>query len=268
MSNIPTTTARAEPSASRPLSARSLIASLLLGMERPERPAADLVRWCGLFGVSGGAARVALSRMVDAGELRAERGRYELIGRVRARAAEHDVARGQFRRPWNGQWIVAVVTADSRSSDDRVALRRELRRARYAEQREGVWTRPDNLAVAGLVQRDAQCRIWRAEPDGDAAELAEALFGLAAWDERATALCDRLSDAADALRSVDGRDAALADSFVAAASALVHLRADPLVPAALLPTTWAGDALRRTYDDYQPMVDRAIAAWFRAGRAA
>lgn len=237
-------------------------------MERPERPAADLVRWCALFGVSGGAARVALSRMVDAGELRAEHGRYELIGRVRARAAEHDVARGQVRHgSWDGLWIVAVVTADSRSSDDRVALRRELRHARYAEQREGVWTRPHNLADTPLVQRDTQCRIWRAQPDGDAAELAEALFGLAAWDARATALCDQLGDAANALSKVDGSDTALAEAFVTGASALGHLRADPLVPAALLPAMWAGDALRRTYDDYQPMFDRAVAAWFRTGRA-
>ena len=42
------------------------------------------MRWCGLFGVAEGTARVALSRMVDRGELRSGSGVYELAGRVRA----------------------------------------------------------------------------------------------------------------------------------------------------------------------------------------
>jgi phenylacetic acid degradation operon negative regulatory protein len=253
----------------RPLSARSLIASLLLGMEHPVRAGADLVRWCGLFGVAAGTARVALSRMVDAGELRAHDGRYELVGRVRARSGEHDVARRPLvRRDWDGTWVVAVVTADARSSDSRGALRRELLHAHYAEQREGVWTRPDNVRGAVMIERDAQCRLWRARPDGDPVELAGALFAPAVWSARAVELDVWMQSAVAAIESDgDGDGAAIADGFLAGARVLAHLRADPLLPPTLVPGDFHGDALRRMYDDFQPRFDRAVAEWFRAARA-
>lgn len=262
-------------SASRPLSARSLIASLLLGMDSPRRSGADLVRWCGLFGVPAGTARVALSRMVDAGELQATDGHYELVGRVRARSGEHDVARHpEMQSDWDGQWVIAVVTADGRSSEARGALRHELRLARYAEQREGVWTRPDNLVEAvealGAVEarfgeREQQCRIWRGRPDGDPVELAEALFAVSEWQAQAVALDEWLRRATGLLRG-GGTGAAIADAFLAGTRALAHLRADPLLPAALLPAARAGDALRRDYDEFQPRFDFAVAAWFRSAR--
>ncbi len=252
----------------RPLSARSLIASLLLGMRRPERSGGDLVRWCGLFGVPAGTARVALSRMVDAGELRSQDGRYELVGRVRARSAEHDVA----RRPavgatWDGRWVIAVVTADGRSSEARAALRRELRHAHYAEQREGAWVRPDNLGEEGLVERDRQCRIWRGTPDGDPMELAEALFEPARWGVQAVEHDEALRRATVALEQARGDGGAIAGAFLAGAGALAHLRADPLLPAALLPADWPGGALRDAYEHFQPRFDRAVAEWFRTERA-
>ena len=51
-----------------PLTARSVLASALLGMDPPELPVAQLVRLAGLFGINENRARVALSRMVAAGE--------------------------------------------------------------------------------------------------------------------------------------------------------------------------------------------------------
>ena len=50
-----------------PLTARSVLASALLGMDPPELPVAQLVRLTGLFGISENRARVALSRMVAGG---------------------------------------------------------------------------------------------------------------------------------------------------------------------------------------------------------
>ena len=43
----------------RPLTARSIIASLLLGMHPPRLASSRPVRWCSLFGISEGTARVA-----------------------------------------------------------------------------------------------------------------------------------------------------------------------------------------------------------------
>ena len=43
----------------RPLTPRSLIASLLLGMQPPRLSGALLVRWCGAFGVAEGTAHAS-----------------------------------------------------------------------------------------------------------------------------------------------------------------------------------------------------------------
>ena len=59
----------------RPLSARSVVASTLLGMRPPRLPTQILVRSGALFGIAEGTTRVALSRMVAAGELERRRRR-------------------------------------------------------------------------------------------------------------------------------------------------------------------------------------------------
>jgi DNA-binding transcriptional regulator PaaX len=56
----------------------------------------------------------------------------------------------------------------------------------------------------------------------------------------------------------------LADAFAAGAAALAHVRADPLLPAALGPSTEAGDALRAAYRAYEAQFSEALRAWFRA----
>src|SRR4051794_41870819 len=76
-----------EPLLERPLSARSVMASLLLGRRVPEAPVADLVRWCALFGITEGTARVALHRMAAKGEIVGAGGGYRLAGRAGRRPA-------------------------------------------------------------------------------------------------------------------------------------------------------------------------------------
>src|SRR6516162_6081881 len=105
------------------LSARSLVASLLLRSRPPRMRAARLVQWCALFGVSEGTARVALSRMVERGELRAHDGVYELVGRVRGRASAQDWSLDPKPQRWKGDWRTAFVVAPARASADRAALR-------------------------------------------------------------------------------------------------------------------------------------------------
>ena len=67
-----------------PLTARSVLASALLGMDPPELPVAQLVRLTSLFGISENRARVALSRMVASGEATSDgSGGYRLAGHLR-----------------------------------------------------------------------------------------------------------------------------------------------------------------------------------------
>jgi phenylacetic acid degradation operon negative regulatory protein len=85
--------------------------------------------------------------------------------------------------------------------------------------------------------------------------LAERLFGHAAWAARAHALTGALDDAAAHLATA-GDD--LAAPFSLGAAALAHVRADPLLPDALVGEAAAGPALRAAYGRYQEAFGAAV----------
>ena len=106
----------------RPLTARSVLASAVLGMEPPELPVSQLVRLTGLFGISENRARVALSRMVAAGEATTDgAGGYRLAGRLVARQARQSVSRSGTTVPDDGNWWLALVTTSGSSAEVRAA---------------------------------------------------------------------------------------------------------------------------------------------------
>ncbi len=114
----------AEPLLTRPLSARSLVASLLLRSRPARMRGARLVQWCGLFGISEGATRTALSRMVERGELRSHDGVYELAGRVQGRRGSQDWSLAPVLESWDGSWRVGIVAPGARPAVDRSAFAR------------------------------------------------------------------------------------------------------------------------------------------------
>jgi phenylacetic acid degradation operon negative regulatory protein len=245
----------------RPLTARSVVLSLLLGRHPPRAPVALLVRWCALFGISTTATRVALSRMVEHGELTAADATYALAGRVLGRQAEQDVVLADPRRGWDGSWCLAIVEPGARSADARGALRTAAARLRLAELRDGVWTRPDNLTAEAWPADaravvEAQCRWWRgAVPEG-ADGTAERLFAARAWAERGRVLLDRLVTATDRLDPTG-----MPVAFVTGAAAAQHLRRDPLLPQELVPDGWPASDLRDAYVRYVARFGEVIAAW-------
>jgi phenylacetic acid degradation operon negative regulatory protein len=252
----------------RPLTARSVIASLLLGMHPPRLAGARLVQWCELFGIAPGTARVALSRMTERGELRADDGVYELRGRVRSRQAAQDWSLAPAVDESSRAWRMAVVGGVARDASDRAALRDAMRRARLAELREGCWARPDNLPRAAAPADtwaviDEQCTWWTGTPDGDERALANELFAPGPWASRARDLRARLERVTTGLRG--GAHDRLAEGFVVGAAALQHVRNDPLLPARLLPARWPGAPLRAAYREYQAAFAAAAGSWFRSG---
>lgn len=230
------------------LSARSVIASTLLGAKPPVLPVRVLVRSAGLFGIAEGTVRVALSRMVAAGELtQDDDGRYRLTGHLLERQARQEAGRRPRLRRWSGRWTTAVVVITGRAAAERSALRVRLGRVRMGELREGVWLRPDNLAVAGA---DGECLWGSLRPDADPVALARSLWDLDGWATAAETLRARLARwSAD-----DG----LAAGFVLSADVLRHFNADPLLPPELLPPSWPGDAMRA---DYEVFDTEFLAVW-------
>lgn len=255
--------------ANRPLTARSVIASTLLGTHPPQLPSRLLVRSGELFGIAEGTVRTAISRMVAAGELEAVDGSYRLAGPLLERQARQDASRRAERRRWTGDWELAVVPGgERREAVARGQLREAMRRLHLAELREGVWLRPDNLdphrspEAASIVM--AQCVRFSARLDGDPATLAARLWDLDGWARTARQLERELRRHLPRLER--GDPARLREAFVVSAAVLRHLLADPLLPTELLPASWPGDQLRATYDRFDAAFKATWRRHFRAAR--
>ena len=252
----------------RPLTARSVLASLLLGMHPPRLAGARLVRWCGVFGIAEGTARVALSRMVDRGELAATDGVYELAGPVRARQRVQEWSLDPDAGDWDGRgaWAPSSAPPAMRPTGPGSATR--CGGCGTPKRAKASGCGPTNLPRASGPDdawevADAQCEWWTARPERDPRELATELFDPDAWAARASALLAALTRATDSLAAPT--DADLAHAFEAGAAVLTHLRADPLLPVALCPAPWPGDRLRAAYAEYQHAFGAAVREWFRAG---
>ena len=241
----------------RPLSARSVVASVLLGTHPPRLSAAALVELCGRFGITGGTTRVALSRMVTAGELAAEDGHYRLIGKgLLSRQRAQDDALDPPALPWAGNWHMAVVVSSGRAAAERLELRRAFAGARFAQWRECVWIRPDNLSRPEAASSDEPVRWLRVQPADDPAALAGELWDLGAWSVRGEALVAAGPDEPGDLVAAEPEWAAAV--FAAAAATLRHLRTDPLLPEELLPPGWPAERLRARYAAYLRAIQRLV----------
>jgi phenylacetic acid degradation operon negative regulatory protein len=232
----------------RPLTARSVVLSTLLGCHPPQLPARLLVRVGEHFGIAEGTIRVALSRMVTAGDLVQINGAYRLTDRLLRRQARQDESRSPRTRAWRGGWEIAVITAERRPAAERAALRQAMAGLRLAELREGTWLRPANLSRPRPEIVTQQCTFLEGRPEQDSAELAASLWDLTGWAERAGALRAALDSASS-----------LAEQFTVSAAVLRHLLTDPLLPEQLLPQDWPGPALRAHCDRFVADFERLLA---------
>jgi phenylacetic acid degradation operon negative regulatory protein len=220
------------------MTARSVVLSVLLGAHPAWASAAELIRLTTDFGIKETTLRVALTRMVSAGDLVRSADGYRLSDRLLARQRRQDDAMRPQLRPWHGHWITLIVTSVGTDPRTRAALRTTLHHKRFGELREGVWMRPDNLELDVDVEIRARMRIVQARDDAPA-ELAGQLWDLPSWAGTGQRLVAEMSRAGD----VPAR-------FVVAAAIVRHLLTDPVLPDELLPTDWPGMRLRTAYNDF------------------
>lgn len=220
------------------MTARSVVLSVLLGAHPAWATAAELVRLTGDFDIRESTVRVALTRMVTAGDLVRSEDGYRLADRLLARQRRQDAAIDPRVRPWDGAWTTLVVTSVGTDARTRAALRSTLHDNRFGELREGVWLRPDNLDVDLPAEVGERTRVLRAHDD-DPGALAALLWDLPAWSATGRRLVAEIDAAAD----VPAR-------FLTAAAIVRHLLTDPVLPAELLPTGWPGAALRVAYREF------------------
>ncbi len=225
---------------SRPLSARSVVLSLLLGAHPPEVPVSALVEAGELFEIAEPTLRVALTRMVAAGDLDRTDGSYRLSTRLLERQQRQDVALDPPQQGWDGSWEMVVVTSVGRSAADRAGLRARLTELRLAELREGVWMRPANLGRALPVWPADLISTFTVTEVQDPVALAAQLWDLATWNLDGRHLLEDMAAATSA-----------ADRLTLAAAVVRHLRTDPALPTELVPAGWIASRLRSAYAGYQ-----------------
>jgi phenylacetic acid degradation operon negative regulatory protein len=220
------------------MTARSVVLSVLLGAHPACASAGELVRLTTDFGIKEATLRVALTRMVSAGDLIRSADGYRLADRLLARQRRQDDAMHPPVRPWRGDWLMLVVTSVGTDARTRAALRTTMYDERFGELREGVWMRPDNLALDLDSEVYARLRMLKARDDAPA-QLAGQLWDLPGWASVGHRLLEEMAAAAD-----------VPSRFVGAAAIVRHLLTDPMLPAELLPVDWPGARLRAAYHDF------------------
>lgn len=249
----------------RPLTARSVIASTLLGVDPPRLPTLALVHSGELFGLREGATRTALSRMAAAGEVEADGNHYRLSGHLLERFRRQQSARTPTANgDWDGTWILLVLGPDRRSANERAAFRTSARTLHLAEVREGLWARPDNVELSDYgddlaVVSSQGSWVRGARPDDVSPFVAP--FDLDTWSADARALMSEMAHWQPALDA--GDPTALAPAFLVDAALIRHVTADPVLPGRLLPADWPGVQFRANFAAFDRGVTRTWRQWFQ-----
>ena len=123
------------------MTARSVVLSVLLGAHPAWATASELIRLTADFDIKGATVRVALTRMVGAGDLVRSEDGYRLSDRLLARQRRQDDALNPRLRPWDGTWTTLVITSVGHRRAYPRGLANHLQQNRFAELREGVAAR-------------------------------------------------------------------------------------------------------------------------------
>jgi phenylacetic acid degradation operon negative regulatory protein len=257
---------------SRPLSARSVLATALLGANGSSLTVSELVSVASLFGISPGAARTCLWRMVCNGELTGDYGTYALAGRLSERRQRVDEASriddAAVFPPWDGTWELAIVSLERRSAPDRLELRKAAIALHLGELREGVWIRPDNLDSQRLpgsrAVLDQQCIHFHGAATDISADKMGSLFSLDGWADDARVLIEAMDIELSAIRTArDDSTERFAYEFALSIAVVRHLQLDPQLPVQLIGDDWPGHTLRGTYRRFDDAFKQRMNSAFR-----
>ena len=222
--------------------ARSLLLDLLRVVPgRAAVPVQGLVRIAEIFGITGNALRVALSRLVEAELLESDgRGQYRL-----SKASDpvsnfvEDWRLGEKRmRRWEGGWLCVLLPRPSPGRKERAASVRALGFLNLREAGDSLWARPDNLA-GGIAAARAQLRALGLEEgalvfsgsefDGDTTAQWAATLWQDEMSSEEAALARKLHESMAALPGIP-QERAFVETFVLGGRAIKLIARDPLLP--------------------------------------
>ena len=243
----------------RPLNARSIALSILLGTHPPELPARALVALAELFGIPGGTMRTALSRMVAAGDVVAAGGRYRLAGRQIDRQGAQDEGRRAPSGHWDGRWHTVVTVDDQRDLSERRRFRSMMANRRYGELRPDIWCRPANLGAAPSEPGWLVTTGAIAGPDPES--LVRRLWDLEGIASEAHRLLGEMHDRRSGCDWTD--ELSIPALFTTSAAVVRFLRHEPLLPTALTPDDWPVGSVRDAYDGFEADHQRLLQRFLR-----
>lgn len=253
------TTFEAE-TATRPLNARSLALSVLLGSHPPQLPTRAFAALAELFEIPNGTMRTALSRMVANGEVLRTDAHYRLTGHLLERQRAQDTGRHSTVPAWDGRWHTIVTTPDHRHIAERRRFRSLMANHRFGELRPDIWMRPTNL---DRPPTDPDWICTSGELDGtDATALAERLWPLDSLAAEAHRMLCRLEQMSDTTDWNDERS--IPELFTFSATVVRFLRCDPLLPSELTPPEWPVALLRSRYDPFERAHQRLLRTFLRS----
>ena len=225
--------------------------SLILDLLRVAAPRAIPVRAFvaigSLFGLSGNALRVALTRSVAQGIVESdERGSYRLAPGASALSAHVEEWRLGERRvkSWSGAWLACWLPRGAERSSRRRSLR-ALELAGFRQGLDGLFVRPDNLAAGSAPTFEKVRRLGlEEEAHTFGADDFEARL-LAIWQSslwNTNKIVKRYRSARENLERSFSRVEALpvgqaaVETFLLGGSAIRILATDPLLPDAMIST--------------------------------
>jgi phenylacetic acid degradation operon negative regulatory protein len=266
MSSRPVVTRRREVSHT---SARSLLMTLLGEYVLPrDRPVwtSVLVDTLAMFDVEEKSARQALARTAAEGWLTSDRVgrrvRWSLTPpgqKLLTEGAQRIYKFGSSERPWDGRWLVLLVSVPESKRDLRHRLRTRLTWAGFGSPEAGVWISPDAgrqdeaaEILDGLeLSRGAMSFVAEYGSIGQVAAMVSRAWDLSDVEHRYEEFIDGFGN----LNPEDGR------SVLHAQAMLVHEWRrfpflDPRLPADLLPANWRGrqaaELFHRKHSEWRP----------------
>ncbi|KZF12571.1 MAG: PaaX family transcriptional regulator C-terminal domain-containing protein [Rhodococcus sp. (in: high G+C Gram-positive bacteria)] len=246
--------------------------SLLLafmGMHLLRKPiavsGASIVEVFDWLGVGPSATRSLLARMTDRGMLgRHKSGRktfYSLTEHGSAVLADGSrrVWRAAEQSSWDGQWTMVALSVPEDARHLRHRARSRLGWAGFGSTASGLWVTPRIRDVSAILGTDFEgadltVTIGRTHPPTTDESLVAAAFDLGRIAQHYAEFHERW-----ATKDVSEFDAegAFAARIRLQAEWLSVGRADPLLPASLLPHAWPADAADRLFRSLDAVLDRA-----------
>jgi phenylacetic acid degradation operon negative regulatory protein len=242
-------------------------------LQRPGRvPVGSLIDLLSPFGLSEGAVRTVLSRMVRRRWLVSGRGkgrgRYALSARGRhlLQAGEKRIFHPPWDEPWDGQWYLLAYSIPESRRRLRNRLRVRLAWLGFGSLGNGLWLSPHDVdrevrELARSFRLESRLVSFRGPVAGptDPAQLVRACWDVPGIDRRYAAFIGRWEREYERCRAAVPAGTLDAEACFVLRFRLIHeyrefLLIDPFLPRALLPPDWSGGDAAQLFRDLHDLL--------------